>query len=147
MERTIDEKLEIMRAFFEGKSIQFKNRKKEDGDGWENTKRPTWSWDLFDYRIKPDEPKKPMTCRQLAELMAKGYGELMDKHTLFVRTHFKYDVNRGCIAKDNVLIRPWGSDEWLDPTVDIYEKYVSQWNRAFGVDVSKMESTTASEES
>ncbi len=147
MERTIDEKLEIMRAFLEGKALQFKNKKKEDDDSWENTKRPTWSWDLFDYRIKPDEPKRPMTCRQLAELMAKGYGELMDKYTLFVGTHLKYDVNRGCIAKDNVLIRAWGSDEWIEPTVDVYEEYISKWNRAFGVDVSKTEKTTASEES
>lgn len=120
-----------MRAFFEGKSIQFKNRKKEDGDGWENTKRPTWSWDLFDYRIKPDEPKKPMTFRQLAELLAKGYGQTTyfysDGTARLVGSSFEYEKDN---EEDSVSvmrkIRPWGSDEWLDPTVDIYEEFMNR---------------------
>lgn len=159
MERTIEEKLEVMKAYLEGKTIQFKNRKKEDDDSWENA-NPTWDWDLFDYRIKPeesDEPKKLMSYRQLAELMAKGYGQnayLYTDGTLsIVDDSFEYQRDRedDSVHEDR-KIRAWGSKEWIEPTVDVYEEYVSKWNRAFKeleikVVLSKKENTTSEESS
>jgi len=135
---TIEEKLEVMKAYLEGKTIQFKNRKKEDDDSWENA-NPTWDWDLFDYRIKPeesDEPKKLMTCRQLAELMAKGYGQnayfYKDGTSRIVDDSFEYEKdNEDKSVFSGRKIRAWGSDEWIEPTVDIYEEYIAKWNRAF----------------
>lgn len=126
----IKKQIEVMEAYLEGKDIQVSY----GGGIWEDTEHPEWTWDVIKYRVKPDEvdePKKLMTYRQLSELMAKGYGELRYRHNLLVKTHFKYDVNNENKTKDDVLIRPWGSDEWLEPTVDIYEEYISKWNKAF----------------
>lgn len=79
------------------------------------------------------EGKKLMTNRQLAELMAKGYGEWSFNGEELV---FHTEVGYGIPVDDeeleeDVFIRPWGMKELLKPTVDIYEEYVSKWNRAF----------------
>lgn len=126
----IKKQIEVMEAYLEGKDIQVSY----GGGIWDDTEHPEWTWDVIKYRVKPDEvekPKKLMTYRQLSELMAKGYGEFRLRHNLLVKTHFKYDINNEDKPKNDVLIRPWGSDEWLEPTVDIYEEYISKWNKAF----------------
>lgn len=120
----IKKQIEVMEAYLEGKDIQVSY----GGGIWDDTEYPEWNWDIIKYRVKPDEvdePKKLMTYRQLAELMAKGYGEFRLRHSLLVKTHFKYDINNEDKPKNDVLIRPWGSDEWLDPTVDIYEEFMN----------------------
>ena len=148
MARTMEEKIEIMKAFIEGKDIQV-----DYGGGFEDTNSPTWDWGLYDYRVNPDEPKNLMTNRQLAELMAKGYGEntiiYWDGTTGRIRTAFEYGAlsEEGNSVDDRTRIRPWGSDEWIEPTVDVYEKYISKWNGAFEVDVSKKERTTSEDSS
>ncbi len=119
-----------MKAYLDGKAIQYRVKYIND-DVWDDEQYPSWNWYSVDYRIKPDESKKLMTCRQLAELMTKGYGEFRYKHNFFVKTHFKYDINNENKTKDDVLIRAFGSDEWIEPTVDVYEEYISKWNRAF----------------
>lgn len=120
----IKKQIEVMEACLEGKDIQVSY----GGGIWEDTEHPEWTWDVIKYRVKPDEvekPKKLMTNRQLAELMAKGYGELRYRHNLLVKTHFRYDINNEDKPKNDVVIRPWGSDEWLEPTVDIYEEFMN----------------------
>lgn len=121
----IKKQIEVMEAYLEGKDIQVSY----GGGIWDDTEYPEWNWDVIKYRVKPDEvdePKKLMTYRQLAELMAKGYGEFRLRHNLLVKTHFKYDINNEDKPKNDVLIRPRGSDEWLDPTVDIYEEFMNR---------------------
>ena len=46
----------VMLAAAEGKKIQYRS-KGEIHEQWGET-RPSWNWDLFDYRIAP-EPRKP----------------------------------------------------------------------------------------
>ena len=70
-----------------------------------------------------------MTNRQLSELLAKGYGQVCYKP--FESASIVYAVP---ISEENeevsetVSVRPWSSDQWLKPTVDIYEEYVDKWN-------------------
>ena len=80
-----------------------------------------------------EEPKKFMTNRQLVELMAKGYGEWsFNTEELDFHTEIGYGIlNDDKEVEEDILIRPWGSKELRKPTVDIYEEYVSKWNRAF----------------
>lgn len=75
-------------------------------------------------RIKPEEPKsRRMTYRQLAEWLAKCNGQytpLLSK--TFVSSSMDYDNT----LDDNELsegfvVRRWGSNEWVEPTVDVYE--------------------------
>ncbi len=53
---TINEQIAVMKAFAEGKSIQYKLTEE-----WKDAINPTWNWDDYKYRIKPDVvllPKK-----------------------------------------------------------------------------------------
>lgn len=124
--------IEVMKAYEEGKAIQYRGKCTKD-DVWNDTKYPSWNWYSVDYRVKPDEAKKPkkfMTCLQLAELLAKGYGQTAyfyrDGTAGPVGSSFEYEKDN---EEDSISvmrkIRPWGSDEWLDPTVDIYEEFMN----------------------
>lgn len=124
--RKIEEQVKIMNAYLNGKTIQFRVRNKKDDD-WNDALCPSWDWYDVDYRIKPDEAeesKKLMTYRQLSELITKGYGQwlynydnaVMGKNTLFIDK----EVN------ENILIRPWGLDKLVRPTVDIYEEFMKR---------------------
>lgn len=98
------------------------------------------------------EGKKLITYRQLNELITKGYGQwfynydnaVMGKNTLFIDK----EVN------ENILIRPYGFDKLVRPTVDIYEEFIKrkaeehQEEKVIDyVGVSEKENTTASEDS
>lgn len=77
--------------------------------------------------FKKFEPEpRLMTNRELAEWLAKGNGQLKytvdDSNTMAV-ARFNYNLT----DEDNdvspiIRIRPWGNDEWIKPTYDIYEK-------------------------
>ena len=77
------------------------------------------------YLLYPYEepPKKRMTSRQLAEWLAKGNGQYTTDD--FGRVYVEYDYYK---EKENnevdrrIIIRPWDSEEWVEPTVDIYER-------------------------
>lgn len=115
--------IEVMKAYEEGKTIQYRGKCTKD-DVWNDTKFPSWNWYSVDYRVKPDEAKKLMTYRQLSELITKGYGQwfynydnaVMGKNTLFIDK----EVN------ENILIRPWGLDKLVRPTMDVYEEFMKR---------------------
>ena len=77
------------------------------------------------YLLYPYEepPKKRMTNRQLAEWLAKGNGQYTTGGTIY----HEFDYTNWDNADENTLkggykIRSWGSEEWIEPTVDIYER-------------------------
>lgn len=68
-------------------------------------------------------PAELMTNRQLAEWCAKGNGEYVYEGVEPVYTNFAYytpDENNP--VTDDIRIRSWDSEEWVIPTVDIYER-------------------------
>lgn len=74
---SIDEQIAVMKAYSEGKTIQSRV-KDRFGDEWTDVPDPHWNFGEWDYRVKPENEgtkAERMTNRQLAELMAKGYGE------------------------------------------------------------------------
>lgn len=77
----------------------------------------------FIREIEEDEPML-MSRRQLAEWVARGFGQI--KVFSDVWMSFNYCLPEGESEDDAVdekyTIRPWGSDEWVEPTVDIYER-------------------------
>ena len=80
-------------------------------------------WDLLYPYEEP--PKQRMTYRQLAEWMAKGNGEYTDspkKYCLPMFTATYEDEERDEPVRQGLFIRTWDSDEWVEPTVDIYER-------------------------
>lgn len=119
----IKKQIEVLEGYLEGKGIQVSY----GGGIWEDTEHPEWTWDVIKYRVKPDEAeesKKLMTYRQLSELITKGYGQwlynydnaVMGKNTLFIDK----EVN------ENILIRPWGLDKLVRPTMDVYEEFMKR---------------------
>ena len=71
-----------------------------------------------------EEPSKQrMTNRQLVEWLAKGNGEYTSN--ALVSIYKEYCYNKGEENNEvgsEIKIRTWDSDEWVEPTVDIYER-------------------------
>lgn len=64
------EKIQIMQAFVEGKTIEAKDSKLTNSKFYaplSSDREPLWNWESFDYRIKPD----PMEIR----VLVKDYGQ------------------------------------------------------------------------
>ena len=71
------------------------------------------------------EGSKPeiMTNRQLAEWLARGNGEYTYINSGLACTYYGYfKSTQNDHVSDNLRIRSWDSEEWVMPTVDIYER-------------------------
>lgn len=92
-----------------------------DGSIFQGTKEECEAWiGLLNKR----SPQKRMTYRQLAEWLAKGNGEYRPNKTggmAYTMSEYRYDCPEAVIPED-YNIRHWGSDDWLEPTVDIFIK-------------------------
>lgn len=74
-----------------------------------------------------EPPKQRMTYRQLAEWLAKGNGEYVEskdinKYCIPMYSMTYTEGNRDEPVKQGIFIRTWDSDEWVEPTLDIYER-------------------------
>ncbi len=109
----------VMKAWEDGKQIQFESLPGK----WSNLVNPERS-DKYAYRIKPEELKsRSMTYRELAEWLAKGNGQC--KTYTVATTHLAYgfiDEKDNSELPEEYKIRRWNSNEWIEPTVDIYEQ-------------------------
>lgn len=118
---TTKEMIAVMKAYEEGKKIEYKTT--TYGTWKDMDFVPNWNWGEYDYRIKPEEKPVRMTNRQLAEWLARGFGSWKMKRGATVYMDISYQIFEGNTpVSDSFHIRPWGSDEWLEPTVDIYER-------------------------
>ena len=121
---TTKEKIEVMQAYEEGKQIQIRAIRINKSDWVDSYGEPNWDWDFFEYRIKPEEEKPVrMTNRQLAEWLSRGFGSWKTKRSPTVYMDISYPIfEENTPVSDSFHIRPWGSDDWVEPTVDIYER-------------------------
>lgn len=79
----------------------------------------TWSL-IYPYE---EPPKKRMTNIQLCEWLAKGNGLFKTKLSGYATTKYSYNKNLETEeVPDYFEIRTWDSEEWIEPTVDIYER-------------------------
>lgn len=72
-----------------------------------------------------EPPKKRMTKRMLGEWCAKGNGEYSYRVDEMILSYTEYDYgirNGNEEVDDYIVIRTWDSDEWIEPTVDIYKR-------------------------
>ena len=57
--KDIDHMIAVTQAAKEGKAIQSLHRHYRGIDVcWKDTPKPSWNWALFDYRVKPAEPRR-----------------------------------------------------------------------------------------
>lgn len=68
----IKEKIAVMQAFADGKKIEICLINADPIKKWFVCYDPTWNWDSFDYRIKPEPKLRPYTFDELQDEMAKG---------------------------------------------------------------------------
>lgn len=79
---------------------------------------------LYQFIREIEEEPKLMTNRQLSEWLAKGNGEWVTALLVGVRNDFSYAKGtEDSEVNSDFRIRPWDSDEWVKPTVEIYERY------------------------
>ena len=77
----------------------------------------------FIREIEEEEKPVRMTNRQLAEWLARGFGSWKTRRSPTVYMDISYPIlEENTPVSDSFHIRPWGSDEWIEPTVDIYER-------------------------
>ena len=77
----------------------------------------------FIREIIEDEKPQLMTDRQLSEWIVKGNGAYSYEDSDFAYTNYAYrKANPDELVSDGIRIRSWDSDEWIVPTVDIYER-------------------------
>lgn len=63
-----------------------------------------------------------MTNRQLSMWLAKGNGERSGDRLINSYQHHAYDKNEANkFVANNILVRKWGSEEWIEPTTDLLE--------------------------
>lgn len=54
MKKTVKEMIEVMQAYADGKKIEFGSDNPIASTKWKEAVNPTWDWDNFDYRVKPE---------------------------------------------------------------------------------------------
>lgn len=117
-----DPNYEVKKAYAEGKQVQYKALDTGRWCDWDNSQGCCPFHDDIEYRIKQEDPKtRRMTYRELAEWLAKGNGQATSGDVAV--TQFRYD---NIVEKDNselpitYKIRRWGTDEWIEPTIDVF---------------------------
>lgn len=82
--KTTKEMIEVMQAFVDGKTIQSRRYNFEE---WEDIIYciPTWNWDVFEYRIKPEQ--KVPKYRQYKNVIEfiDDYKERFNHQTIWLR--------------------------------------------------------------
>lgn len=71
-----------------------------------------------------DTSEQGMTNGQIAEWLVKGNGQwkYKSKIEMSVCTAYMYDESKENVCPKNIIIRPFGTDKWIKPTVAIYER-------------------------
>lgn len=84
--KTIEEMISVMQAYADGKKIEYKL---SNGDcyPWRTTNEPDWEWRSYDYRVKPEPPKKKIVPYESAEEFLAA----MKEHGPFIKLHCKSD--------------------------------------------------------
>lgn len=78
-------------------------------------------WELLYPYEEP--PKQRMTNRQFVEWCSKGNGQWKWRDTSQCHVDYSYsETTDNKEVDENIHIRLWGSEEWIEPTVDIYER-------------------------
>ena len=86
-----------------------------------NNEISTWQF-LYPYE---ESPKQRMTNIQLMEWISKRNGIFKYKNSTACCCYTYYtsiESNLNEEVETNVVIRTWDSEEWVEPTVDIYER-------------------------
>lgn len=79
--------------------------------------------DCIMVKVEKEDKDTPMTNQQLAEWLAKGHGpaKYRGSRAMFADLTF-YEGEENEVVNEDLFIRPWGTDEWIKPTVEVYKR-------------------------
>lgn len=124
--KTTKEMIEVMQAFVDGKPIEYAYY-----DEWFSIEDPDWDWCEKDYRIAPEyvPEDRMMTNRELAELLARGYGQARYFSAYsgsFTFTAWNYSPDEGDdrVLGNTLKVRKWGENEWRKATLSVYKEFL-----------------------
>lgn len=132
---TTEQKIEIMKSYVEGNTIQ---SKAVIGDTWRDDSNPCWDWNHFEYRIKPEPEYRPYesTVELFNDFMSKKENEeiehvfgglwLKNKETGVVYQVNGLNVNGDVDTCDIMIGDVWWTFEGA------FEKFVYLNNTPFG---------------
>ena len=120
--KSVQDKINVMQAFIEGKEIEFRHISLYD---WTDSKNPLWQWGIYEYRVKQKNYRPFETIDEVFEAMKLHGGILCyDKST----------SNPHCLSINTKQVFVNG---YAVPFVDLFEKYLFKDNTPFGVEITK----------
>ena len=107
----------VMEAYANGKKIQC-NYNCQDNEGWVDTDNPSFNWDKYAYRIKPEPKYRPFKTQE------ECWNEML-KHQPF---GWIYSKNRSCyyciisVEEDRIELSPREQSRSETPLKEFYLK-------------------------
>ena len=120
--KSVQDKINVMQAFIEGKEIEFRHISLYD---WTDSKNPLWQWGIYEYRVKQKNYRPFETIDEVFDAMKLHGGILcFDKstrkpHCLSINTRQVF-VNGYAVSFDELL-----------------EKYLFKDNTPCGVEITE----------
>lgn len=125
---SIDEQIEVLKAYKEGKTIQMRDR--DPKGNWFrrpslNGGYPSFDFAHYDYRVESEENTDPMTIEMLTEWLAKGNGLAFDKdeeerYYFFSSDYLESDKKKP--VEQSCRVKKFLTGEVLIPTKELYYK-------------------------
>lgn len=113
----LKEAAKVMEAYANGKKIQC-NYNCQDNEGWVDTDNPSFNWDKYVYRIKPEPKYRPFKSQE------ECWNEML-KHQPF---GWIYSKNRSCyyciisVEEDRIELSPREQSRSEKPLKEFYLK-------------------------
>ena len=113
----LKEAAKVMEAYANGKKIQC-NYNCQDNEGWVDTDNPSFNWDKYAYRIKPEPKYRPFKTQE------ECWNEML-KHQPF---GWIYSKNRSCyyciisVEEDRIELSPREQSRSETPLKEFYLK-------------------------
>ena len=113
----LKEAAKVMEAYANGKKIQC-NYNCQDNEGWVDTDNPSFNWDKYAYRIKPEPKYRPFKTQE------ECWSEML-KHQPF---GWIYSKNRSCyyciisVEEDRIELSPREQSRSETPLKEFYLK-------------------------
>lgn len=119
--KDVQDKINVMQAFIEGKEIEFRHISSND---WTDNKNPLWQWGTYEYRVKQNY--RPFeTIDEVFEAMKLHGGILcFDKST---RKHYCLSINTRQVFVNGYAV----------PFDELLEKYLFKDDTPCGVEITK----------
>lgn len=104
----VERYIEVMKAFLEGKQIQYKNKYGCEESCWTDDDNPSWDWATVTYRVKPNiniisRPYKNASefLKDVENRLNSTYGMTKIAHTIFGGLWLKSRTNDACKKEVN----------------------------------------------